>query len=102
MRSGMNKPWMVALIPLIIIIGVLVFSATTMISSQIQGAPQKSQAGIVVIPTASGDFEKATGPRNFIFPLDHGPHPNFQTEWWYYTGNLDSPSGQHFGYELTF
>jgi len=36
------------------------------------------------------------------FPLDHGPHDDYQTEWWYYTGNLQSESGEHFGYQLTF
>ena len=36
------------------------------------------------------------------FPRDHGPHDDYQTEWWYYTGNLESESGEHFGYQLTF
>lgn len=34
--------------------------------------------------------------RTFHFPQDHGPHPDFRSEWWYFTGNLDD-----FGYELT-
>jgi predicted secreted hydrolase len=29
-------------------------------------------------------------------------HPEFQTEWWYYTGNLQSADGHRYGYELTF
>lgn len=36
------------------------------------------------------------------FPRDHGPHDDYQTEWWYYTGNLQSENGEHFGYQLTF
>jgi predicted secreted hydrolase len=57
----------------------------------------------VVSPTldASG-FARADGPRAISFPADFGPHPDFQTEWWYYTGNLDAPDGRHFGYQLTF
>ena len=47
-------------------------------------------------------FRKVTGPRNFSFPDDHGPHPEYALEWWYFTGNLDAPDGRHFGYELTF
>ena len=47
-------------------------------------------------------FAKAEGPRPFTFPQDHGPHPEYQTEWWYYTGNLDTADGRHFGYQLTF
>jgi predicted secreted hydrolase len=37
----------------------------------------------------------------FEFPRDHGAHPEFQLEWWYYTGMLGG-GGQTFGYELTF
>ncbi len=36
------------------------------------------------------------------FPADHGAHPDFKTEWWYFTGNLESEGGQEFGYQLTF
>ena len=47
-------------------------------------------------------FEFATGPREFVFPKDHGPHPEYALEWWYYTGNLNTSEGRRFGYELTF
>jgi predicted secreted hydrolase len=47
-------------------------------------------------------FERAFGPIDVVFPEDHGPHPGFMTEWWYYTGNLATESGRHFGYQLTF
>jgi len=47
-------------------------------------------------------FAKALEPREFVFPHDHGPHNDFQLEWWYYTGNLTDASGRHFGYQLTF
>lgn len=47
-------------------------------------------------------FARAFEPREFQFPADHGPHNDFQTEWWYYTGNLFDQSGRHFGYQLTF
>jgi len=38
----------------------------------------------------------------YEFPRDHFSHPEFQTEWWYYTGNLRDARGRHFGFELTF
>jgi predicted secreted hydrolase len=47
-------------------------------------------------------FERALAPRAFRFPADHGPHPGFRNEWWYFTGNLEAPDGRRFGYELTF
>ena len=32
----------------------------------------------------------ASGPsrREFLFPADHGPHNEYRTEWWYFTGNI--------------
>ena len=39
---------------------------------------------------------------HYEFPRDHFNHPEFQTEWWYYTGNLHSADGRKFGFELTF
>ena len=39
---------------------------------------------------------------NYRFPEDHGTHPDFKTEWWYFTGNLKTDDGEDFGYQLTF
>jgi predicted secreted hydrolase len=38
----------------------------------------------------------------YVFPKDHGAHNEFKLEWWYFTGNVRSPEGNAFGYELTF
>lgn len=47
-------------------------------------------------------YARAAGPRAFSFPRDHGPHAEFRTEWWYFTGNLAAADGRAFGYQLTF
>jgi predicted secreted hydrolase len=47
-------------------------------------------------------FARALAPRPLSFPADHGPHEDFRTEWWYYTGNLRTPGGRHVGFQLTF
>ena len=47
-------------------------------------------------------FRPATAGYQYTFPRDHGSHPAFQTEWWYYTGHLQSKNGRTFGFELTF
>jgi len=47
-------------------------------------------------------YARVLGPRDFSFPVDHGPHDDYKAEWWYFTGNLDGPDGRRFGYELTF
>jgi predicted secreted hydrolase len=62
-------------------------------------------ARVSVAEALSGDdagYARATAPRPFAFPADHGPHPEYRTEWWYYTGNVETREGRHFGYQLTF
>ena len=47
-------------------------------------------------------YEIAKPGYHYQFPRDYFDHGAFQTEWWYYTGNLASPDGRRFGFELTF
>ncbi|WDT79659.1 MAG: hypothetical protein MPW14_21420 [Candidatus Manganitrophus sp.] len=54
-----------------------------------------------VAALSSRPFETAAPGYRFSFPRDHGAHPNFKTEWWYFTGNLTA-DGKAYGYELTF
>jgi len=46
-------------------------------------------------------YARADAVRDFVFPDDHGPHPAFKTEWWYYTGNLEAENGRRFGFQFT-
>jgi len=46
-------------------------------------------------------FLRADQPRKFLFPEDHGPHQGYRTEWWYITGNLETPDARQFGYQIT-
>jgi predicted secreted hydrolase len=54
----------------------------------------------------SGDdddgYARVLEVREFKFPRDHGSHPDYRSEWWYFTGNLNGDSGSRFGFELTF
>src|SRR5881275_1013889 len=47
-------------------------------------------------------YKAAVPGYQFEFPRDYFNHPDYQTEWWYYTGNIQSPDGHKFGFELTF
>jgi predicted secreted hydrolase len=51
--------------------------------------------------TPDPGFARAVEPRPFVFPADHGPHPAFATEWWYFTGNVFDTQQRRFGYQLT-
>jgi predicted secreted hydrolase len=50
------------------------------------------------------EFKRALPGRIYSFPQDHFSHPEFKTEWWYYSGHLQSlgQDGKSFGYQLTF
>jgi predicted secreted hydrolase len=66
------------------------------------GAPPPTQVtGLLGQQDAAG-FAQVLAPRAFSFPQDHGPHPQFRQEWWYFTGNLDAADGERLGFELTF
>ncbi|OQY82261.1 MAG: hypothetical protein B6D41_18415 [Chloroflexi bacterium UTCFX4] len=81
---------------------VLVAVATFLYWQSQQRAPLATE--IIALQSAQGaeGFARVTEPREMQFPQDHGPHPDFQTEWWYYTGNLTAEDGRRFGYQLTF
>ena len=51
---------------------------------------------------AGAQYQTALPGYHYEFPRDHFNHPDFQTEWWYYTGNLTGSDGHRFGFELTF
>jgi predicted secreted hydrolase len=50
----------------------------------------------------SAGYARVLTSRPFKFPLDHGSHPEFRSEWWYFTGNLAAADERRFGFELTF
>jgi predicted secreted hydrolase len=51
---------------------------------------------------AADAWADAAGTRTWSFPRDHGAHPEYRTEWWYFTGILAAADGRRFGYQLTF
>jgi predicted secreted hydrolase len=58
--------------------------------------------GIACPVAAQEQYKDAVPGYQYEFPRDHFNHPEFQTEWWYYTGNLIASDGHRFGFELTF
>ena len=51
---------------------------------------------------SSFTYKVALPGRKISFPRDHFSHPDFKTEWWYYTGHLDTENGKSYGYQVTF
>src|SRR5947207_3630452 len=57
---------------------------------------------LLALSSSAQDYTQALPGYRYEFPRDHFNHPGYQTEWWYYTGNLMSANGHRFGFELTF
>jgi predicted secreted hydrolase len=64
----------------------------------------KSSALLFLMPgiLCAQNWQAALPGYHFEFPRDHFSHPNYQTEWWYYTGNLHTIEGHRYGFQLTF
>lgn len=54
------------------------------------------------IAAEAKEYRRALPGYQFRFPRDHFSHPEFKTEWWYYTGHLRTEDGERYGYQLTF
>jgi predicted secreted hydrolase len=60
------------------------------------------KAGLLVLLLLAPAFKPALPGYEYVFPRDHGSHPEYRTEWWYYTGHLRTQSGRRYGFEVTF
>lgn len=70
------------------------------------GAAGQTAAAAAVAPvtTTADGFAVPQAGRRFVFPRDHGSHPDFRIEWWYVTGHLftaETPA-RRLGFQATF
>ena len=84
----------------LVILAVLVFPGCIERNAENRDEP------IPVTDVLRGDparsFAQVDRPGEFLFPADHGPHHEYRTEWWYFTGNVNAGEERRFGYHLTF
>ncbi len=57
---------------------------------------------VMLAGAAVAQYQQALPGYRYEFPRDDFDHPDYRTEWWYYTGNLKAADGHRFGFELTF
>src|SRR4051812_46528742 len=70
----------------------LLAMAMACLVSALRGQPLRTQEGFA-IPQPNHPF---------VFPRDHGSHPEFKIEWWYLTGHLFDSKNRRFGFQATF
>jgi predicted secreted hydrolase len=95
---------------MVIMVGAAIL-ATTLVALHLPGgghappeaAPRSAAFGLgpLLGGTSVEGYARAVAPRAFSFPADHGPHPHFRSEWWYFTGNLLDGEDRRFGYQWT-
>jgi predicted secreted hydrolase len=85
------------------LVGILAASSLGLLLLARAGPPPQTRTPTLRLdPAPEVAFARAREPILFRLPEDHGPHYAFQTEWWYYTGNLSSAEGRRYGFQLTF
>lgn len=63
-------------------------------------APARPQ-GFAGLGADVGGFAQVVPGKPLVFPADHGPHPDYRVEWWYFTANLKDETGASFGVQWT-
>lgn len=64
-------------------------------------------ASLAAEPPPKPEFQNARAGFAWQFPRDHWAHPEYRSEWWYFTGHLetaaeDGAPPRRFGYQVTF
>lgn len=84
-----------------IIVAAAVAATVVLLSRDTNESIEKSLTVAAALSSDTSGYARATAPRPFQFPADNGPHPDFRTEWWYYTGNLAGVDGRRYAYQFT-
>ena len=87
--------WLLIILVIGVVIGVIIWNP------QAEGL-ETNQETTISFEQDLSEFSQVTSPLVLNFPKDMGAHPEYLSEWWYYTGNLFTEEGRHFAYQLTF
>ncbi len=94
----MKSVWIVVIVVGLLVVGFVV--GRPLWAGDGAAVPEAALQALPPAGSAEG-FARATEPNAIRFPRDFGPHDDYQTEWWYYTGNLTTADGRPFGFQLT-
>lgn len=91
------KRWLIGLL----VIGILVIGIVWQQRRRDEVTAVSASVTTLLAGEDVAGFMRATEPGAIEFPRDLGAHEQYQTEWWYYTGNLRGDDGREFGYQFT-
>jgi predicted secreted hydrolase len=87
------------------LIALLAISGLVILLSPDRTPAGRGELGVTALlgsQAAAAGYKRADPAYRPTLPRDHGPHPDFRTEWWYFTGNLAGAEERRFGFQLTF
>ncbi len=93
------KAWQAGLLT-VLVLAVAVAVVTGVFRETAAPEPALAVSGLLGDGDDSG-LSRADPAYRPLFPVDHGPHPDFRSEWWYFTGNLADSEGRFFGFQFT-
>ncbi len=96
----MRQPPVVVFARLLATLAVLIWVTTAV--SQSERPPLTELSDVLGSAAGLEGYKRALLPGEIQLPRDHGPHPDYQSEWWYFTGNLETEDDAEFGFQLTF
>ncbi len=88
------------IVTLLLLIGLVLIVGLSLIEP-LNGNTLSARAQLEAPPPDISGYARAIEPWDWQFPRDHGAHPEFQTEWWYYTGVLATTEERRFGFQFT-
>ncbi|TVP75224.1 MAG: carotenoid 1,2-hydratase [Gemmatimonadales bacterium] len=96
-----HAPWALLFLGLLVV-GLVVWALRLSGGGEPEGVRATLSAAQAIAGGDTAGFARATEVRDYVFPRDHGPHPEYRTEWWYLTGNLEDEDGRPWGFQVTF
>lgn len=101
-RTG--RPLALALAALVLLSGAPGAGASGAAAGADAGADAGAPHSGAAVERSAGAWTPARPDYAWSFPRDHWTHPGYRTEWWYFTGHLESTGAERrrFGYQLTF
>ncbi|MGI9327783.1 MAG: lipocalin-like domain-containing protein [Pseudomonadales bacterium] len=99
-----DLPGRLSLLCALALIAVFGCSGPETVDSQSEKAPPGGGVRLQAVlgdAQIAADFARASPEVRLQFPQDHGPHPQFRSEWWYLTLMLEDSQGNEYGGQFT-